>query len=637
MKNMKKIFDFLTMVLINVLTNWKLDLKPLFLITLSFISVTTQAEVIDPPYTIESAVYNIKINADASSEQTDEVTKKINNQLAVTLTPNTTLYYNAEQESIKVLEAYTILPDGKHIAVTKNNIHVKDAEGSGSSTIDDAKVLEIIYPNLVVGSKLHYKTIKKEHKARFKNQYDMLLVFDPHKDKRYVEYNIQYPKSLKLYFDAKDVAGGRISDAKNGQLRYQYTYSHPQAYKEEDNETSFEDFAPHLHISTMSDPLALGKLLKETLESKAKVTPEIQALADNITLGIDDEYQQVKALYNWASKEIRYVADFVGGNDYIPHDASYILQKRFGDCKDHNNLLLTLLKAKNITASSALVNAGNAYKLTQLGSFNPFNHVITYLPKWDMYVDSTQGLAMMGNLDFDTIDKPALLPELNAIGHTKGFSPQEQQVINLTLLEIQADGSIKGSVDTHYSGSEELPIRQTFATYQGQDKAKIEKSYFSAAGETGRGSFTLSDVYDLNTPFKVHGDFLIDPLSNMPGTGALTVPFGLSDSHLKNGVNDKRDEKIEFPYDCRSYYTEDTTEIAFPNNVKVFKLPEDANFKDNGVEYHSTYKLESNKVSVKRSLLAQRPTAVCNSKDNETWLAFHKVLARDIRGQIIYE
>ncbi len=387
----------------------------------------------------------------------------------------------------------------------------------------------------------------------------------------------------------------------------------------------------------MSGPLALGKLLKETLESKAKVTPEIQALADNITLGIDYEYQQVKALYNWVSKEIRYVADVVGENDYIPHDAGYILHKRFGDCKDPNNLLLTLLKAKHIAASSALVNAGNTYKLTQLGSFNPFNHVITYLPKWDMYVDSTQGLALLGNLGIGTIDKPTLLPELNAIGHTKGFSPQEQQVINHTILEIQADGSIKGSVDTRYGGTEELPIRQTFETYQGQDKAKIEKSYFSAAGETGRGSFTLSDVYDLNVPFKVHGDFVIDPLSNMPGVGALTVPYGLSDSHLKNGANDKRDEKIEFPYCCQSYYTEDTTEMTFPSNVKVFKIPEDANFKDNGVEYHSTYKLGSNKVSVKRSLLAQRPTAVCNSKDHETWLAFHKVLARDIRGQIIYE
>ena len=180
----------------------------ILLISLGVCSTSTQAEVIDSPYTIESAIYNIKINADASSEETVEVTKKINNQLAVTLTPNTAIYYNAEQESVKVLEAYTILPDGKHIAVSKNNIHVKDAEGNGSSTIDDAKVLEIIYPNLVVGSKLHYKTIKKEHKARFKNQYDMLLVFDPHKDKRYVEYTVQYPKSLKLYFDAKDVKLG---------------------------------------------------------------------------------------------------------------------------------------------------------------------------------------------------------------------------------------------------------------------------------------------------------------------------------------------------------------------------------------------------------------------------------------------
>jgi len=58
------------------------------------------------------------------------------------------------------------LPDGKRIAVAKNNIHVKDAKNNGATSINDAKVLTIIYPNIVVGSKNHYKAINLESKSQ---------------------------------------------------------------------------------------------------------------------------------------------------------------------------------------------------------------------------------------------------------------------------------------------------------------------------------------------------------------------------------------------------------------------------------------------------------------------------------------
>ncbi len=137
------------------------------LITLSCISVTTQAQVIDPPYTIERAINTIKINADASSEETSELTTLINTQQVANRGSDDQLTFSAETESIKVVEAYTLLPDGKRIDVSKNNIHIKD------------------------------------------------------------------------------LSGGRISDAKNGQLRYQYTYT--QELKAEDSEISYEDYADHLH------------------------------------------------------------------------------------------------------------------------------------------------------------------------------------------------------------------------------------------------------------------------------------------------------------------------------------------------------------------------------------------------------
>ena len=612
-------------------------LTSFFIITLGFNSTSTQAKVIDTPYTTERLIFSIKINADGTSEKVQELTTLYNTQQAAIGYAYDEISYSAEDVSVKVTEAYTILPDGKRIAVAKNNIITKDASGNGTASIDDSKTVQIIYPNVVVGSKTYYKAINTIHKTLFKHQYDLFVPFNPHTDNRYVEYNIQYPKGLKLYIDIKELNGGRLSDAKDGQLRYQYTYSHPQALKEEANEVDYSDFAPHLHFTTLADPTALATLFENAAAPKAKVTPEIQALADSITKGIDDDYQQAKAIYNWVSKEIRYVSDTLGVHDYTPHEASYILQKRFGDCKDHNNLLITLLKAKHIEASSALINSDRKYKIPTLGSFGAFDHVITYLPKWQLYVDSTRGLNVFGILVESAMDKPTLLTALKAIGHTKTFNSRDEQSINHIKLDIQPDGTIKGTHDVSSSGSKEFTARNEFESYQGQNKEVLENHYFTINGELGTGSFTPTDVYDLNTPFKYSSEFMLEPVSNMPGNGAMTVPYGLANSIIHKKSVTKYDDSVEFPFVCRSYYTEDSIVLNFPNNVKVTKIPEPAHFNDNGIEYNATYQLDANKVNVKRALTINKPSAVCNSKDHETWLAFHRVLVRDLRGQIIYE
>ena len=97
------------------------------------------------------------------------------------------------------------------------------------------------------------------------------------------------------------------------------------------------EFSPYLHVTTYQEPLAFGRVFESKAVPKATVDKDIQALPDKITLGITDDYLQANALYEWVSKEIRYVGDFIGENGYTPHDAAYILHRRFGDCKDHNN------------------------------------------------------------------------------------------------------------------------------------------------------------------------------------------------------------------------------------------------------------------------------------------------------------
>ena len=614
----------------------KINLSLFSLILL--ISTSAIARVTEPSFTTERAIFTYKINADATYELIEEVTTRINTQKTANDVPDDQLPYNAGKESIKVVEAYTILPTGEHIAVTKNNIHTRHQESSSShSSIDDDKVIDIIYPQVTAGSKTYYKAITKIHKTTFKNQFSLLMSYDPTSDFRYVEYNIEFPKSLKVFVDSRDVKGGRLGDGKNGQVHYQFIYSHPYALSAEPYQIDSVDFAPFFHLSTYENPLAFGHEFEKASQSKSLVTKDIQALADKITLGITDDYQQAKAIYNWISKEIRYVGDFMGENDYASHEATYVLHKRFGDCKDHNNLLITLLKAKNIQAGSALIGAGNNYKLTKLGDSHPFDHVITYLPKWDLYADSTIGLAPFGQLSNVELDKPTVLTSLNKIGHTRKFAAADEQIIDESSMQIQADGTIKGTTETHFKGTKEIAARTNFSSFEGEEKQNTITDHLARYRESGTGTYTPGDVYDLNKPFTVSGTFTLDPISNIPGNGAITIPIGLSKGAINYKGEVRPDETAEFPFMCQSAYLEENTQLTFPSNVKVTKIPVSVAYVANGINYQTHYALKDNAVTVKRSLGVERPSVVCGSKDLENWKVFHKVLKHDLRSQIIYE
>jgi hypothetical protein len=78
-------------------------------------------------------------------------------------------------------------------------------------------------------------------------------------------------------------------------------------------------------------------------------------------------------------------------------------------------------------------------------------------------------------------------------------------------------------------------------------------------------------------------------------------------------------------------------EIAFPDNVKVSRIPQNSRYQTDEIQYESTYKLEGNKVIASRSLTIQRPNAVCHPDELQAWRKFYSVLAKDVRGQIFYE
>jgi len=596
---------------------------------------------------IERAVITETIQADGTVVEINEIITLVKSQLIVDAESQADLPYNSTFSTLEVLEAYIITPKGEKITVAANAIRtVEDDISSGAAMFSDQKHKIIIFPKVTPGSKTYYKTKLTTFKPLLPGYFYTRLYFSPNAEVQSYEYHLHYPEELKLYTDIKGVKQTRdlIED---GVRRVSYTYQNLTIKKKEQYQVASSDYAPHIYISSFPSQEAFAKVYEERIKDKFIVTPEIQKQAYEITKGLDQRVQndptldlkkeQAKAIYHWVARNIRYVAIYLGDGGIVPHDANSILRNRYGDCKDHNALLITLLAAKGINATSALINSGNAYTLPKYPVIGPFNHVITYIPAWDQYLDSTAEMASYGTLPSDELDKPVLLTKLGKIARTPKPKKEENQTVTGITMQIEKDGRITGKAHTKYFGGAEISARYKYEGAETSLSDKLVKNWLSKFRQTGEGKITTSYVYDLNKPFTTNTEFTLDAVANVPGPGAMTVPVGLAPGELAIIANDRPPEKFTVPYTCGTRMVGEAYQIQFPSNTKVTRIPPNVSYKKAGIEYEATYAEVKNNIFVMRKLAIQRPGAVCQPEELQKWKDFYQVFIKDMRGQIFYE
>jgi len=596
---------------------------------------------------IEKSVITETIQADGTVVEIDELTTLVKSQLVVDSESQADLPYNSTLSKLEVLEAYTITPKGEKIPVAANAIRtVEDDNSSGTAMFSDQKHKIIIFPKVTPGSKTYYKTKLTTYKPLLPGYFYTRLIFSPYVEVQSYEYNLNYPEDLTLYTDIKGVKQTK-DEVVNGMRQVSYTYQNLKMKKKEQYQVSNNDYAPHIFISSFPSQEAFAKAYEERIKDKFTVTPEIQKQADEITKGLEKKVQndpkldlkkeQAKAIYHWVARNIRYVAIYLADGGIVPHDANSVLKNRYGDCKDHNALLISLLAAKGIDATSALINSGNAYTLPKYPVLGPFNHVITYIPAWNLYLDSTDEMAPYGVLPGDELDKPVLLTKLAKVGRTPKPKKEDSEMATGISMQIEKDGRITGKAHTKYFGSAEINARYKYEGAETTLSDKLVKSQLAKFRQTGEGKITTSYVYDLNKPFTTDTEFTLDAISNVPGPGAMTVPIGLAPGELAAIASDRPPEKFTTPYVCSTRTVGEAYQIRFPDNTKVTRIPPNVSYKKAGIEYEATYNEIKNNVFVVRKLAIQRPGAVCHPEELQNWKDFYQVFIKDMRGQIFYE
>jgi hypothetical protein len=589
-----------------------------------------------PPVILKALTGNTTVAPDGSYTTITHAETLATNESAAHNIAQHRVEYSESMETAEILEAFTRKADGRILEVDRTQIFPQAPPGSLQVPMfNDRKQKVIVFPEVSAADTVVY-TIKQTHKPPFAEQFFFGGVFLRGVAFEDVRMNITLPKAMAAYVEVQGVSH-EIAETEES-VTHKFHFSRPRPPVAEPAALSPWDTEPHYVISTFSDYAAVAAAYRQLAAGKAAVTPRIQGLADEITAGTSDRREQAHRIYDWVSMHIRYVAVFLGNGGYEPHEASKILENGYGDCKDHVVLLEVLLKAKGIASVSVLIDSGNRYRAPEVATPALFNHVLSYLPEFDLYVDSTAGVAPLGTLPVTEYGKPAALAvEPGAsLTHLPLVATEKNEETLRTTATLMADGTVSGKSTTTASGPFGIRLRQLAADIEAKGREAMAATQLRNLGWTGKGSFEFEPPRDGLAPtYAVSGSFELEARPEFMEGKAFAPAQGLR-MLVRPGeflLGSWTLPKTE-PTPCFSGHQIEELSLTLPPGRDIELLPRGKTIENPYLRYQSDWSRDGQVVTARREITVKLPVAVCRDDIRAQLAAAITEIRGDYRAEI---
>jgi len=590
----------------------------------------------DPPIVHEKVHRYIDIDERGRYSETVERVTRIVSEYGVDFLANHVFETKATQESFKILLASSLLPNGKSIHLAPDWIKRSEGEQRNGRHFDDKTTTTIVFPQVEIGSRLRSKYRMRHFKPEKPGEFDLKFGLSPHLVYEDAQLTIKAPKSLNLMLNHRGFTGGIVSESKK-YITYHFQIQQAVAQKREDGSVDSSDHSPFVIITQARDYLDIGRQYQKASNKKVRVTPEISKLANDLTANSITDQEKAKALYTWVSKNIRYISTTVDDGGLVPRDSAYIFNRRFGDCKDHVVLLEAMLRAVGIESMAALINLGDAFELPEgPAGHSPINHVLTYIPSLDLYLDSTAQFVPFGKLDDQVIDKPTVLVALNRYGRTPKMFADENKLTSHTHMKIHTDGSVDGKNESVLTGTMEINYRLARFSEMTESMEKTVNDMLYRFNEIGSGNISYTSPKNIETPFTWQSTFKLDSITDFRKKGAFIPPVGVSPGHIASMTIYKPLDTKVFPYVCDSNTTEDKYSIQLPDHISIESLPVNASYESKHIQYTSEYQLEGQSLEITRKLIFQYPSRKCTPDMYPELLEAIRTIRADHRTSVVF-
>src|SRR6185503_9804833 len=176
-----------------------------------------------------------------------------------------------------------------------------------------------------------------------------------------LEVNIPTASTVKMKTEkgfepaVKEQEGRRLYEWKRSNLKREEKDKDDKAEARKRKQEAEDPKPPQVQMSTFQSWDEVGQWYAGLQRDRVVPDDRIRAKALELVKGISVDRDKVKALYEYVSKNFRYVSISLGQGRYQPHPAADVLANQYGDCKDKHTLLASMLSAAGFRAYPALM------------------------------------------------------------------------------------------------------------------------------------------------------------------------------------------------------------------------------------------------------------------------------------------
>ena len=598
-------------------------------------------DVSDRSVVIEQCLQSYVVNRDGSYTLTVDEVHRIalpgalaqNSQLS-----QLTITYHRNREQIVKIAAHVQKSDGRRIDVSTSGISEQRPSSTGLQHIG---IKVVTFRSVSVGDKLVLHYVLKRKVALFAGQFDDLSSsnFEPN---RHFVLRYDMPAGMNLHADAIGFAAQPIASAP-GRQRYQWQYMPGQNERIEQASVSYLDYGKRLAVSTFSDYRAFALALNAHAKGSTAPSARIKELARRLTSGLRDERSKALALADWVRTHVRHVGVPVGLGAVKPHTADLALAARRGDCQDHTALLGALLAASGIASSAALINDADAYALPRTPTLGILNHMITYLPSLDLFVDPTSAATAPGYLPPQLLGKPVLLIASGQLAATPAW--QMEEINNRIVVEVGHTGRSRFRVTKTISGALAEPYRQALRDTPQPERERLVARMLTDIGQHGYGVFDAGLLGGHGDWYQMVFAGISEHFARLPGTTdiATSFDFGGGVTQLVRTLALALEKERSQPFVCHSFDSVDDITFIFAAGLDIVALPGQLDVQSGppeirlgpGLTYRARYARSGNTVTLRRQIRFSPAALPCPASDWALLQPLLEQVKRDLNSRII--
>ncbi len=311
------------------------------------------------------------------------------------------LNYDIPYDRTRVLNAFVIHPDGRI-----EQIHSEDISDVSNSEDMDANIFEPIwrsilirYPGVAPGSIVYWAYENVSIKPRSEGIFQWGHTFRSSLPIREASIHLLGPSSMTLNWAVANNQTNLVSfkqcDVAEGNILYQWWSKPADMIESEPHMIPVQELTTSLHVSSET---WRSYSAKESIYIEPNLKPDdlIRLKVEELTAGIDDPEEKIRALFLYVTRKVRYMGVTFGDRPGVnPDPVTRTFGNNAGVCKDKAGLLTAMLRLAGIEAWYTLNNP--EVRIFQEIAVDQFNHAIVAarLPgetSW-RYLDVTVDLA----------------------------------------------------------------------------------------------------------------------------------------------------------------------------------------------------------------------------------------------------